>query len=95
MDAHGLSDQEIFVGIRPEGFIPDENGPLSCKLSGVEVMGRDISVVSTHPACENTAIRAIISSDTPVNTASENVRFSIKPGKIFIFSRQSQERISF
>ena len=44
----GLSDQPVSVGIRPEGFIPDEKGALCCQLGGMEVMGRDISVVSTH-----------------------------------------------
>ncbi|MBO4389814.1 MAG: ABC transporter ATP-binding protein [Lachnospiraceae bacterium] len=52
----------VTVGIRPEGFIPDPEGPLACKLHRVEVMGRDISVVSSHEASENAVIRSIISS---------------------------------
>lgn len=39
-----VADRELTVGIRPEGFILTPDGPLSCSLSGVEVMGRDISV---------------------------------------------------
>ena len=50
LSAKNLPDQELYIGIRPEGFILREDGPLSCQLSGIEVMGRDISVVSTHPA---------------------------------------------
>ena len=95
MDVQGVSDQEVYVGVRPEGFIPDENGPFACNLTGIEVMGRDVSVVSSHPACEAAAIRAIISSDTPVNAAAEKVRFSFKANKIFIFSREDQNRIPF
>ena len=48
----GISDQPVSVGIRPEGFIPDEKGSLCCQLGGMEVMGRDISVVSTHASSE-------------------------------------------
>src|SRR5574344_1583575 len=44
-----VPDQEVYVGLRPEGFTLDENGPFSCKLKGIEVMGRDVSVVGAHP----------------------------------------------
>ena len=50
LDAKGIADQEVFVAIRPEGFIYDENGPMHCKLTTLEVMGRDMSIVSTNPA---------------------------------------------
>ena len=50
LDVPGVADQSVTVGIRPEAFIPDENGALVCKLNNVEVMGRDVSVVSTHTA---------------------------------------------
>ena len=49
LPAAGVPDQEVFVGIRPEGFTLKEDGALSCRLTRVEVMGRDTSVVSTHP----------------------------------------------
>ena len=42
----GVTDREAFVGIRPEGFILDENGPLCCQTRAVEVMASSIS--STH-----------------------------------------------
>ena len=49
LDVPGVENQEVIVGIRPEGFILQEDGPLSCDLNWVEVIGRDISVVSTIP----------------------------------------------
>ena len=55
-------DGPVTVGIRPEGFVPDPEGELCCRLHRVEVMGRDISVVSSHEASENEVIRSIISS---------------------------------
>ena len=95
MAAPGIADQEVFVGIRPEGFIPDEKGALCCCLNNVEVMGRDASVVSTHSASANPVVRAIINSDIKVDTSKEEVRFSLKPHKVFVFNKQTEERIHF
>lgn len=93
LDAPGQKDREVFVGIRPEGFVLKEDGPLICRLGGVEVMGRDISIVSTHEASLNPTIRSIISAETKVDTASETVRFAVKPAKVFVFDGSSEERI--
>ena len=95
MDVPGVADQDVYVGIRPEGFELEENGPLCCKLSNVEVMGRDSSVVCSHPAAENPVVRAIIDSDNKVDTTKETVRFSLKPHKVFLFSKQTEERLYF
>ena len=48
LDVPGAPDGDVWAGIRPEGFIPDDDGPFTCALRGVEVMGRDISVVCAH-----------------------------------------------
>ena len=93
LDVTGVTDQEVTVGIRPEGFEPEKNGPMSCGLKRVEVMGRDISVVSTHPACENAAIRAIISAANKVAFGASSVRFTLNSEKVFLFDRESGERI--
>ena len=95
LEVPGVSDREVFAAIRPEGFELEENGPLTCKLTAVEVMGRDISVVCTHEKCENVAIRAIIDSDNMVNTGKATVQFRLKPHKVFLFSNETQERIRF
>ena len=89
----GVADQAVFAAVRPEGFVLDENGPLECDLTGVEVMGRDITVVAGHAACENTAIRAIISAENAVNAASGTVSFTLKPNKVFLFSRETEGRL--
>ena len=92
MDAN-VADQEVYVGIRPEGFIHDANGVLTCDLSSVEVMGRDSSIVSTHPNAESVNIRSIIDADIKVDTNSPKVKFNIKPNKIFLFRSDTEERI--
>ena len=93
LEAPGVADQEVTVGIRPEGFILDDQGPLHCALCRVEVMGRDISVVCTHPLCENAAIRAIISAGNKVDCGSAQVCFRLIPEKVHIFSKDTQKRI--
>ena len=93
LNVAGVADQDVFVGIRPEGFELDANGPMHCKLSNVEVMGRDSSIVSTHTASLNPVVRSIIDSDNKVDTTAENVRFSLKPHQVFIFNKENEERI--
>ncbi len=91
----GVEDQEVMVGIRPEGFVLDKNGPMTCSLNNVEIMGRDVSIVSTHPSSVNPVIRSIIDADNKVDTTSGVVRYSVKPHKFFIFNKETEERIYF
>ncbi len=93
LPAPGLPDQPVVLGVRPEGLLPAEDGALTCALSGVEVMGRDISVVASHPACQGLTLRAIIAADTPVRPETGSVRFAIKPGKAFVFRAETGDRI--
>ena len=95
LDMKGVEDKEVYVGIRPEGFVLDETGPLVCKLDEVEVMGRDITVVSKHDLCENVEIRSIISSENMSEVSGEEVRFTLKPKKVHIFDKVTEERIRF
>ena len=88
-----IPDQELYVAIRPEGFVLNKSGALCCHLNGVEVMGRDISVVSTHPTAETPTIRSIINAESYVDAQAETVRFDIKPNKIFLFSKETEQRI--
>ena len=90
-----VPDQDVMVGIRPEGFIIDPNGPMHCKISSVEVMGRDVSVVSTHPALVSPSIRSIVDADNKIDPAQQTIAYRIKPHKLFIFDSENEERIPF
>ena len=94
MNVGGVADQPVTVGIRPEGFILDPAGMLSCKLSNIEVMGRDVSVVSTHEASLNPTVRSIIDADNKV-IGTDTVRYNLKPHKVFLFSSEDESRIRF
>ena len=95
LEVNGVEDQEVIVGIRPEGFELDDNGPLHCQLSSVEVMGRDVSVVSTNPASINPLVRSIINAENKVDLSRKDVRYSVKPHKFFLFHKETEERIRF
>ncbi|MBQ2658027.1 MAG: ABC transporter ATP-binding protein [Erysipelotrichaceae bacterium] len=94
LDVKGARNGKVWACIRPEGFIPDPKGPLVCHLNGVEVMGRDSSVVATHPA-DTAIIRAIVSSESEIDKALDTVSFSLKPYKVHLFDRETEERIRF
>lgn len=97
----GVSDREVFVGVRPEGFILNEEGPFRCDLNRVEVMGRDISVVSTNKECLNAVVRSIIGTETKAdidididNAAKSGIAtFFLIPHKVFLFDRETEKRI--
>jgi len=95
LDVAGVEDQDVFVAIRPEGFELDDNGALQCKLSNVEVMGRDVSIVSTNDASANPVIRSIIDADNKVDITSSTVRYNLKPHKVFLFNKETEKRIYF
>ena len=91
-----LSDaarQDVYVGIRPEGFIVQEDGSFSCTLKGVEVMGRDISVLSYNNASLNPTVRSIIGAQYHVDAGSGAVRFALNPRKVLLFAKDTETRI--
>lgn len=94
---NNLKDQKVYVGIRPEGFILDNNGPLECELGQLEVMGRDVSIVSKHESAlsETKTLRSIVNSDSAIDTNLSHVKYSLKPHKVFIFDYETQARIDF
>ncbi len=91
----GVSDQEVTAGIRPEGLIYRPDGPLSCHMNRIEVMGRDTSITASHPDCENPVIRAITNTDKLPDPGARTVSFSLKPGKVHLFQAETGERIPF
>ncbi len=95
LDVPGVDDRDVTVGIRPEGFIPDANGGLTCELSNVEVMGRDVSIVSRNSNSLNPVVRSIVDADCKIDRANPLIKFSLKPHKVFLFNTETEERIYF
>ncbi len=91
----GVRDGKVKVGIRPEGFTYDKSGPFKCEMDRVEVMGRDISVVSKNPACEEPVVRSIIDSDERPEEGTKIATFKLRPGKVHLFEPETGERLRF
>ena len=95
MNVPGVADQPVTVGVRPEGFIPAEDGALSCQLSNVEVMGRDVSIVSLSEASLNPTVRSIVDADCKIDPSKQIIRYNLKPHKVFLFNYTDETRIRF
>ena len=94
LPVEGCEEKEYYVGIRPEGFILDENGPFHCHLKQVEVMGRDTSIVTENEAMTGESIRAIVTIES--NTViPDTVAFSLRPSKVELFSTEDEKRVPY
>ena len=93
LSVRGVEDQPLTVGIRPEGFLLREDGPLSLDLVRVEVMGRDISVVSTSAVSINPTVRSIIDAEMRLQVKDKKVCFALRPSKVLLFHKETEERI--
>ena len=93
LDTPNAKDGEVYAAVRPEGFVLDDNGSFSCKLKAVEVMGRDISIVSSNPNCHADVIRSIISSENTPALGVDTVKFELKRNKVFVFDKVTEARI--
>ena len=89
----GAPDGPVWAGIRPEGFVPVADGPVTCGLNRVEVLGRDTSIVCTHPACQTDTLRAIVRPEELTGPVGDTVHFALKPDKVFLFGREDELRI--
>ncbi|MBR4419412.1 MAG: ABC transporter ATP-binding protein, partial [Clostridia bacterium] len=69
--------------------------PMELNLRNVEVMGRDVSIVSDCEASLNPVVRSIINADNKVDADAKTVRFSLKAHKVFLFDKETEERLFF
>ena len=90
-------DREIYVAIRPEGFMladQDEKEVLHANLNMVQVLGRDVSLVAQNPACAKPTFKVIVAAED-AQKQSGVLSLKVKPSKMFLFEKESEERIRF
>ena len=56
-------------------------------------MGRDVTIVSEHPSFQGEAIRTIVDAQSGIDTTKSEVRYRLRPGKVFVFAKDSGERL--
>lgn len=86
-----IADGPVTVGIRPEGFVPQEDGPMTCELRALEILGRDASILCDHPAFTGESFRAIV--DAGESVSGGKVRFRLKANKVFLFDPETGRRL--
>ncbi len=86
-------DSEVLLGIRPEGFLIGDEGVLTLNIKGIEVMGKDVSVVASHELSRNQSVRAIIPAEKMGEFNKATVKFSLNEAKVFVFSKETGERM--
>ena len=93
-----IENKDIFIGIRPEGFLMADEAPeskkcLTLNVTQILTMGRDLSLVCNHKDFCGENIKIIVDSDLDVKVG--DVRFAIRPNKIYVFDAKTEERIMF
>ena len=86
-----ILDQDVYVAVRPEGFVVGRDGSLSAFVEQIETLGRDISIIGTHPNCVKPTFKAIVDADTPVSLGQ--IKLGVKKNKCFVFTKDTEERI--
>ena len=87
-----LEDQEVSIGIRPEGFEVCENGALTVTVKQIEYIGRDKSIVAENPNTEKESFRFIVESDVHANE-NQVIKVNVKPAKCFVFDKLTEMRL--
>ena len=87
-----LTDQEVNVGIRPEGFEVAEDGDLTVEVENTEYIGRDKSIIGKNKFSEKETFRFII--DAEVDTEGKSVvKTNIRKSRCYVFHKVTEERI--
>lgn len=89
-----IGTKPVYVAIRPEGFALAKAGDKNvfhAALSMVQILGRDISIVATNPACIKPTFKVIISADE--EQQKKDISLLVKPAKMFLFDMESEVRI--
>ena len=95
LDVDQKQDQNVVIGVRPEGYTLKENGHLHNEFVRTEVMGRDMSVLSKNTACQAPFVRSILSTEHLHLLQDNQAVFDLKPHKVFLFDVNDGQRLRY
>jgi multiple sugar transport system ATP-binding protein len=84
----------VLIGVRPEGYDIDEKGPLSLQPQFVEMIGRDMSLVASHPEALTPSIRVVLTTDAFKFNPKELIKMKLKAHKTFVFEKDTGRRLA-
>ena len=87
-----LENQEVTIGIRPEGFEISPEGSLSIFVKYIEYIGRDKQIHGVNPYSEKETFKFIVDSEVEV-VEGTTIKARIKKSKCFVFNKATEERI--
>jgi multiple sugar transport system ATP-binding protein len=90
----GNVEGSVLIGVRPEGYEIDEMGPLSLQPQFVEMIGRDMSLVASHPDALTPSIRVVLTMDEFKFNPNQVIRMKLKPHKTFVFEKDTGRRLA-
>ncbi len=86
-----FADQEVKIGVRPEGFVVDaeKTSEFKFEIDLVETIGRDTTLIIEVPGNEGSLLdkltfKAIVDASHKIK-AGDTVHFTIKPDKMHLF----------
>jgi multiple sugar transport system ATP-binding protein len=90
----GNFEGSVLVGVRPEGYEIDEKGLLVLQPQFVEMIGRDMSLVASHPDALTPSIRVVLAMDEFKFNPNQMIRMKLKPHKTFVFEKDTGRRLA-
>ena len=87
---------EVYVAIRPEGFIFEDKNEtlgLTLKVNEISLSGKEQTLICSHDQKLSEQIKIVIDGDTPISI--KEYRFKVKSNKVYLFDLNNEERIYF
>ena len=81
--------QKVNLSVRSESFVLDANGPIACEVTRVYQMGKEEMAYLRMGECD---FRAYIDSEEGLK-AGDQVHLALKKRGVFLFDRETGERI--
>jgi len=85
-------NQEVIVGIRPEGFTIADRSSFQVEVDMVETIGRDTTLIIENPTKEGETFRAIVDAEKRIKPG-DKIKLNVKKSKLFVFEKDTGELV--
>ena len=93
LDTKAEDNDDVFVGIRPEGIIHGYNGRFTLNVERIQTQGKDTSLVCDHQSYSGEeACKFLVDSDQNVGLGKKH--FIVRQNKVYVFDGKTEKRIA-